>query len=609
MAEAFTLIGGREHQETVFEDYESQQSAKSSNAIITILASVRAHHPDMTVAVTFGGNIDLLAYAAAGFASAELDISEGEILRARIFLRATSHDDEGGLADSNTFARYNYTWKGLKFVIYNVFMYMQVYQFVCFPPDSDETVQSNSKATDALLLEAGRLLYPYQDYIAVFDGYWRADTNLYKEVQKTSWSDVILDQGMKDTISYTIEEFFDNERYVFYPCQEPFLIFPEPLLPALLAWIYLKTHTDENSRYRDFDVPWKRGIIFHGPPGNGKTLSLRALMHSLISHEKQRPKPITLLYVKSISMTYHIRMIFSFARMVAPCLLLIEDIDTQITPDKLSYFFNEVDGLENNDGILMIATTNHLDKLDEGLKRPSRFDRRYFFPLPELDERTQYSEFWRLKLESHGAKVEFPKELSRKIAGITDGFSFATMKEAFIATLLALARNADDKEVASRDKGHDGIDDLPLWKEMQVQVKLLRKEMGKAHRVPQILPNFAQPAPALREASFSPPQEPYQRGPNSTLCTRGSHLRDYQSCERGSAVPFRGPPPAAMSGANVTMLTSDYFPKIPSMAGQDPAFFAGGSHPQDRSFSRLLGLSDVRDKDSELWQFAGISHM
>jgi hypothetical protein len=198
-------------------------------------------------------------------------------------------------------------------------------------------------------------------------------------------------------------------------------------------------------------------------------------MHSLITHH--RPKPITLLYVKSVPNIYSIRSIFGFARTVEPCLLIIEDIDTQITPDKLSYFFNEVDGLENNDGILMIATTNHLDKLDEGLKRPSRFDRRYVFPLPRLAGRTQYAEFWRKKLDKNGAKVEFPKPLSSKIAGITSGFSFATMKEAFISTLLSLARNGDDK---TRDTGHDDIDDLPLWKEMQIQVKLLRKEMEKS---------------------------------------------------------------------------------------------------------------------------------
>ena len=238
-------------------------------------------------------------------------------------------------------------------------------------------------------------------------------------------------------------------------------------------------------------------------------------MHSLIAHEKQRPKPITLLYVKSVPYTNSIRGIFSFARTVAPCLLIIEDIDTQITPDKLSYFFNEVDGLENNDGVLMVATTNHLDKLDEGLKRPSRFDRRYLFPLPEEAERTQYCEFWRKKLARNGAKVEFPRELSGKIAGITGGFSFATMKEAFVATLLALARKDDeDQGVVVLEKSHDDLDDLPLWKEMQVQVKLLRKEMGKAQPAPERALNYKKDttaAPATNSRQ-SMPQIRYDDG-------------------------------------------------------------------------------------------------
>ena len=212
MAEAFTLIG-KEHQETVFEDFEDLLSAKTAALTVTVLASVRAHHPDMTVTVTTTNNVDLLAYATAGFATAELDLSEDGILRSRFFLAPTSHDDDGHLASSTTYAHYKYTWKGLKFILYNVYFYPTTFQYICFPPDSDETVLSNSKATDGLLLEAGRAIYgPYQDYIAVFDGYWRADVDLCKEVKKTGWRDVILDQGMKDTISFTIEEFFDNER-------------------------------------------------------------------------------------------------------------------------------------------------------------------------------------------------------------------------------------------------------------------------------------------------------------------------------------------------------------------------------------------------------------
>ena len=72
-----------------------------------------------------------------------------------------------------------------------------------------------------------------------------------------------------------------------------------------------------------------------------------------------REKPIDLLYVKSAPFTGHIRQVFTFARAFAPCLLVFEDIDTIVTYSTRSYFFNEVDGLERNDGIMMIATTNH----------------------------------------------------------------------------------------------------------------------------------------------------------------------------------------------------------------------------------------------------------
>ena len=47
------------------------------------------------------------------------------------------------------------------------------------------------------------------------------------------------------------------------------------------------------------------------------------------------------------------------ARRTAPCLLLFEDVDSLVKDEVRSYFLNEIDGLENNDGILMIGSTNH----------------------------------------------------------------------------------------------------------------------------------------------------------------------------------------------------------------------------------------------------------
>ncbi len=61
-------------------------------------------------------------------------------------------------------------------------------------------------------------------------------------------------------------------------------------------------------------------------------------------------------------------------------MLIIEDIDSLVTEHNRSYFLNQLDGFEENAGILTVATSNHPEKLDPAISnRPSRFDRRYYF--------------------------------------------------------------------------------------------------------------------------------------------------------------------------------------------------------------------------------------
>ena len=235
MADQFTMVGGL-HQANVFDDYIDQQTAQYAVPQVALLAAIRHHHPDMTVTVTVSSSGDLLSAAGAVGAVAELDITDDGFLRFRTFMRPYSENDPGQLYDSIQFARYKYTWKNLEFSLYRVTLpqMWQTLQYVLFPPDTDETVMSNSKATDALLMAVGQAQFPYyydREYILVFDlRQWYKSRALYFEVRKTTWDDVILDQDMKDTISHTIEEFFDNEK-----------------------------------RYRDLDVPWKVGVAHHIP--------------------------------------------------------------------------------------------------------------------------------------------------------------------------------------------------------------------------------------------------------------------------------------------------------------------------------------------------------
>lgn len=78
-------------------------------------------------------------------------------------------------------------------------------------------------------------------------------------------------------------------------------------------------------------------------------------MHSMY----QRKERVPCLYVKSAPYTYMIADIFELARSEAPCMLIFEDMDTIVTPTTRAYFFNEVDGVANNDGIMMVASTNY----------------------------------------------------------------------------------------------------------------------------------------------------------------------------------------------------------------------------------------------------------
>lgn len=240
---------------------------------------------------------------------------------------------------------------------------------------------------------------------------------------------------------------------------------------------------DHKYGYKHFDVPWKRGIILHGLPGNGRTISVKALIHGLAT----RSKTIPTLYVKSTpgeyGTIYCIRHIFKKARKMAPYLPIFEDIDSIITKDTRRFLLNEVDGLESNDGIIMIGSTNGLEKPDAGItKGPSRFDRKYHFDLPAVPERARYCEYWQSRLADNQA-IQFPSSLSSAIAGITDGFSFAYLQEAFISTLLVIMdqqRNSTLNEASENTKGVNATE-IPvsdsLWKLMNKQVEMIRKMM------------------------------------------------------------------------------------------------------------------------------------
>lgn len=257
-----------------------------------------------------------------------------------------------------------------------------------------------------------------------------------------------------------------------------------------------------------------------------------------LSHRKPA---IPTLYVRSAPGTAYIAQVFRFARQMAPCMLVLEDIETIVNASTRSYFFNEVDGLENNDGILMLASTNFLDRLDPGLsKRPSRFDRKYLFPLPNEHERDLYAQFWRHKLKNK-PNVEFPEELCPAIAKITDEFSFAYMQEAFVATLLEIARRSTDGIEAWDNDGRDDgrLNRYELWRVFKEEVKILRKDMD------------------AEDESLEPEDESESSAPTVDQAMKGLNLEDSTPALPGS-----------FGGRGQQWMTRESFPSYSRQAGE-----------------------------------------
>lgn len=250
----------------------------------------------------------LLQFAAAGHATADLDIVDESVLRYRYFYAGSARRGiPDALVESRTFAKYRYKWRTEYFIVYIVQIGYQQIQYILKEPAEGETIMSRNSVTDTLIATVGEWQKPEDSkFIYVYDGgLWQESRDLYAQVQKAEWEDVILKEDMKKTITDLMHKFFDSEDI-----------------------------------YKDLGVPWKRGVIFHGPAGNGKTISIKALMHSLF---RKYEDSIPSLYVKSAPQVWNIRNIFQMARYQAPCLLIFEDIDTIVTPNSRSYFFNEVD--------------------------------------------------------------------------------------------------------------------------------------------------------------------------------------------------------------------------------------------------------------------------
>ena len=149
--------------------------------------------------------------------------------------------------------------------------------------------------------------------------------------------------------------------------------------------------------YKKYNVRRPKGVIFHGPPGTGKTLFAKVLASTSKARFFSVRGPEILNKWVGASEA-RLREIFDLAREKAPSIIFFDEIDavaprrfaddsSNVSARIVSQMLTEMDGVEADSSIIVIATTNRLDLLDEALLRPGRFDKIIEIPLPDRDAR------------------------------------------------------------------------------------------------------------------------------------------------------------------------------------------------------------------------------
>jgi transitional endoplasmic reticulum ATPase len=248
------------------EAFFDHSTAKRVNTDTVIASALKKQYPNLELVIS-PASVNLLVYAQNGFATIEPIEDVPGTLPASLhwtqYIPPTRRLDGavGGLAERALFAKYLYRWKDNDFIVYFVDGRDGT---MAYPTVANFYILTSSKPkAHQLVLEAGRWTSDLHEEIWVYDqGYWQKSKELYDSIRNAEWGSVILNEDMKKSII--------DDHMSFFEARET---------------------------YGRLKVPWKRGIIYYGPPGNGKTISIKAMMHTLYSQKS----PIPTLYVRSLA--------------------------------------------------------------------------------------------------------------------------------------------------------------------------------------------------------------------------------------------------------------------------------------------------------------------